>query len=291
MAKNIKKLGFGLKPLPKDTRDFSLGAVFGRISIWEVPNTDFEVAIPLEIKDQKDLDFCTGYALSAVSEDQEGVILDPLFTFAKIKQIIGNWQDWGADLRDACKEAIQFGSIEEKDSPYTLRESRDFLANWENWPKELDEKAQKHRKQSFFTVDGYADIFDAIRASIWQHRAEKRSILTGALWEDKWTYAPGGIIPKEVGVPVGGHAFKIFGQKIIDNVPYLKAQLSNNEDIGDKGIFYFSRETVNLKFIFGNFMFKDMDPEEVKKIVWPLWRRIWEKIKKSIKEYFNILLK
>lgn len=280
------KMGFGLLELPPDSRDFSLGAVFGRIPIEEVPDTDFIVSEPLKIEDQKRTDFCTGFAVSSVSEDQEGIDLDPLFAFAKIKQVRGEFDLWGANLRDACKAAVKFGFIKKEDSPFTLEKGRDFLANWKNWPKELDEKALEHRKASYFAIDGYKDLFDAIRASMWQHRAEKRSILVGCRWEDEWTPAEGGIIPKNPGTEGSGHAFKIFGQKVINGELYLVAQLSNSGSIGDKGIFYFPKEVIIRKLTFGAYMFKDLSPEEAKKVAWPLWRRILE----TIKNFFIFLM-
>lgn len=275
------KIGGGLIPLKKDQRDFSLGQVFGRISLETIPMENWRINPPLEIKNQYETDMCAGFAVAAVSEDQEKVILDPFYPFAKTKQIIGEWEGWGVDLRNTCKAAVKSGFIKKEDSPFKLENGRDFLANWNNWPKELDEKAKEHRKKSYFRVDGYyPEVFDSLRAALWQHRRDNRSIITGTLWEDEWTYIENGVIPKTPGNPSFGHAFKIFGQQIINNEIYLVAQLSNGKDIGDSGIFYFPRETVNRKFIYGSFMFKDIDPEDVKKKYWKPCRRFWEKIKK-----------
>lgn len=285
-----KEIVGGLLPLPKDKRDFKLGQIWPQIPIEEVPNEDFEVAEPIKIEDQERTDFCTGFASSSVSEDQEEVDLCPLFAFAKIKQIRGEYQSWGANLRDACKAAIKFGFIKKEDSPFTLEKPRNFLANWENWPEELDAKALIHRKWSFFAVDGYKDLFDGIRASMWQHRAEKRSIFTGCSWDPDWTRAKDGIIPKIRSDLKGtGHALKIYGQKIINGSIYLVAQLSNGKSIGNEGIFYFPRDVVKRDFFHGAYMFKDVNPEEIKPVVWGFWRRLWESIKNFFKNYFKEL--
>ena len=284
----MEEIKGGLLPLPKDNRDFSLGAVFGRIGIEEVPHEDFEIAEPLYIENQKKTDFCVAFALSSVTEDQEGVDLCPIYPFAKIKQLRGEYKEWGANLRDGCKVAVKVGFIKKIDSPFTIDEDRDFLANWNNWPKELDEKALEHRKGSYLALDGYKDLFDAIRASMWQHRAEKRTILTGCNWDPAWVKAKDGIIPELRSTIDGmGHALKIYGQKIIWGKIYLKAQLSNGESIGENGIFYFPRSVINRDFFHGAFMFKDLDPDEAKKVCWSIWRRIWESIKNFFKNLFK----
>jgi len=275
------KMGWGLRELPPDSRDFSFGKAFGVIDLKDIP-ANFVVAEPIKIEDQKETDFCTGYASSSVSEDQEGVDLDPLYAFAKIKQVQGSPEKWGANLRDTCKAAVKFGFIEKTDSPFTLEKGRDFLADYRNWPEALDEKAKVHRKKSYFKIDGYKEIFDALRAALWMNRDKKKSILTGVGWRDRWNGAEGGIIPDYLTDPIAGHALKIFGQKDIGGELYLIAQLSNGRDVGDFGIFYFSRKVINRDFTYGAYIFEDMSPEEAKKICWSALRKILEAIKETI---------
>lgn len=131
------------------------------------------------------------------------------------------------------------------------------------------------------------DVFDQIRLVLWINRFEKRSILTGAMWHNSWTYTSGGIIPK-LYLDKGsfGHAFKIFGWKEIEKEPYLIAQLSNGSNVGDKGVCYFPRNVVNKEFTYGNYTFSDMPPEEAKKLGWSFWVKLSE----SFKKYFNEIL-
>ena len=280
-----REIGGDLQVTPRDKRDFKLGKVFGMVDISEIPDRDFVVAEPLEIKDQGNSDLCAAFSACSVSEDQEGISLDPCYFFAKIKQIAGEYFSWGADLRTTCKAAVKYGFIEILQSLYNLEnKSRNFIANWRNWPLGLDQFAQEHAKQSFFAIEWQKDRFDSFRSALWQFRNKRCSILTGVKWQREWTAAEGGIIPKEMGTQTGGHALKIFGQKIIDGEIYIVAQLSNGIEIGDKGIFYFPRKVINRDFTFGGYMFLDMDPEEAKKKAWSIWRRIWEKFKKIIKQ-------
>lgn len=277
----------GLLQLPKDNRDFSFGKAFGTIDLKEIPN-NFVVAEPLKIENQGGTDFCTGYASSSVSEDQEGVDLCPLYAFAKIMQVRGDWMVWGSDLRSACKAAVRFGFIKKDDSPFTLKEGRNFLANWNNWPKEMDKKAEVYRKKSYFRVN---DSFDAFRSALWQNRGHRCSIITGTRWRSGWTEAKGGIIFDFPSRFQFAHALKIYGQKEIDGQLYLMAQLSNGEGIGDRGTFYFSREVINRDFTYGAYMFHDIDPDEAKKICWTRLRWIWERVKKAIKGHFEEIFK
>ena len=99
-----KEIRGGLLPLKKDNRDYSYTKVFGALVL--LPTSDFLVGETYMIEDQKGSDYCTAYAVSTISEIQEGIDLDPLYAFAKIKQIAGDWKPWGADLRSACKGIV-----------------------------------------------------------------------------------------------------------------------------------------------------------------------------------------
>lgn len=269
--------GYGLLPLVEDERDFSHDAVFGSPALDVLPKGDFFVSEPLEIKDQDinyNSDFCAAYAAAAVSEDQEGTLLLPEYTFAIAKAIQGNIASWGIDLRTMAKASCvrkdqPCGFLERQYDPFhchtSERPDRDFLADLKNWPEDLVMLAFDHTKNSYFKVDGPYDTFDNMRAVMYKNRAEQRSILTGALWRASWTNAPGGFIdvdtydPNERG---SGHAFKVFGQMEVRGKLWLVAQLSNGNKSGDKGIYYFSREVVNREFTFGSFTFKDMPQEK-----------------------------
>ncbi len=272
---------FGLKKLKGDIRDFQYDAVFGAPAL-EVPD-DFIVAQPLEIKDQGQSDECVAFATSAVSEDQEGVLLSPKWFFSQIKKIQGNWKSWGADLRDGARAAVNVGFIEDNDAPFDIKyKGRDFTANWNNWPEDLQEKAKQHKKQSYFSVRCDFDNFASV---LWQNKDKKKSILTGTLWEESWNYLTDGIIPENnTGSQETPHAIKIFGQKKIGDRLYLMAQLSNGRGFGNNGIFYIPKEVINRKFKFGAYIFEDENPEEIKKTYWTFYQKLYDIIKKLFKK-------
>jgi len=259
----------GLKPLPEDNRDLRLGSVFGQGDPKKLPVYSFKVCNPLVIKDQRNSDFCSAYGLTAVSEDQEGIELSPFYQFAKTCQIMGEWDTWGADLRSACKSSIKYGSLSDEMPTNIAKDpfNKSLSADWTNWPSRFDYYAKKHRKRSYFRVDGgYYDTFDNVRLALWEGRSKKQSVLTGCKWRPEWLSAPGGIIPKEYSDRGFGHAFKIFGQKPIGNTMYLMCQLSSGDRVGDKGIFYMPREVANRELTYGCFQFRDLDPKVAKKI-------------------------
>ena len=275
----LKKIGGGLQKLPKDKNDFSMGAFF---KTKVIPTWDFIVGTS-EILDQVETDFCTGFATSAASSVQEGVTLNPFWSFAKSKELSGDIEAWGQNLRTACKVHQKTGAPD-YDREYSL-EKRDaaFLRDIKNYPEDFLNKALVHKKQAYFEADFFKSTYDSIAAALWKFKDEKRVVITGALWRSHWTFAEGGIIPGFGGKDGFGHAFVFVGQKYIKDKPYLIAQLSNGEDIGDKGFFYFSKFVVDREFTFGNFMFLDMPagrtPEDIsKKTRWSrtgFWRKLF----------------
>lgn len=279
--------------LKEDNRDFKLGAVFKQINIKDVPNTDFVVSDILFKKDQGENDLCSAHAVTAVSEDQEYQELLPEYQFLKTKELSGDPESWGADLRDACKSAVKFGSLPVNGFEQFKNIERSKIFIKEEWPLNIDEIAKVHKKSTFFSVlDGKYDTFDNIRSALWQHKIDKNSIVTGILWRPEWIDAPGGIIPEENREVGFGHAMKIFGQKNINGKLYLVAQLSQGEMVGDKGLFYFSRKVVNKEIgKYGAFMFNDISREEAEfymqnkmplennfiKLIWSFIKKIFSK--------------
>jgi len=281
---HIPTIKRGLRDLKPDKRDFSYNKAFGAIA--KLPTTDFMVATPIEIKNQYETDLCTSFSACLLSEFQENVKLSPEYQFAKTKELEGNYMKWGADLRTTMKSLVKFGSLEYDRAKYNLdNKDRNFVANWKNWDIFDDLMALAHKKRSYFKIDesGYNDLFDALRGALWQNKEWKRGILTGAMWKTSWTGAIGGIIPHNYGNGGFGHAFVLAGQRIIENIPYLVAVLSNGTEIGHNGYFYFPREVVNKELTFGNFMVTDMTPEDAIKVCWTWWQKLMDIIKQYTK--------
>lgn len=254
----MEELFTGLSKLTKDIRDISHAKVAGTPKNLAFPN-DFLVPKLFPIQNQLFYDFCASFAGTSVSEDQEKAKLSEAYQFAKAMQVNGELTNYGCDLRTICKSFIKYGSLEENDSPFKLgSQPRNFLADWRNWPFTLDNKAEVHKKGAFLRADlGGYDVFDNIRASIWQSGS---AVLTGSMWYQEWWYPQDGIIPITQFKPTQGHAFVVRGWKTINGTVYLIAQLSNGNTVGDSGYLYFPREVINREVPnFGAFTFLDND--------------------------------
>ena len=271
------KSGYGLLTTPRDARDFPFEKVFGAASPASLPK-EYIVSQPLVIKDQGYTDMCSSFALTAVSEDQEGLILDPAFSFARTKKLMGrDPSEWGADLRSACKSATKKhgGFIPATARGYNpaiapTQEERDAYARGDGMDK-FEWSARKFAKQSFFTVGGAYDTFDNNKSAMWQARSEERSILTGIDWNPAWNQVKGGEITVDIarGEKTYGHAIKLFGFDLND---WMFAQLSNGKDIGEGGIFKLHRDTVNEFCTYGSFTFMDLPREDA---MYQLGRSNW----------------
>ncbi len=207
----------------------------------------------IKILNQLDLDFCTAFTTAELQKAIFAGDVDPFYQFAKIKQIRGEWNQYGANLRDAAQSVTKYGSLPLLKAPFTHAtgspedKTRDFLANWTNYPSALDAIASKEKDLGYFTVDGPYDVFDNIRSVLWMHRPERRAVSFGLFWHNEWTEVPNGIIPTVMptGANGGGHNMAIVGQKTINGTMYLVFQQSWGPNAGDKGFYYFPRNIVD----------------------------------------------
>lgn len=253
MATNLRQ---GLRETPEDLRDFQLGAITRLPHPTELP-AEF-ILEPLGVKDQLDSDFCSAFAYALASEIQEGVELSPEYSFALSKELSGDPEEWGQNLRDAGMAHVKCGALEKKDAPYTVQNKPvGFLRYLSNWPGELKEKTAHRAKKALFKITGPYDAYDNIRASMWKFRNEKRAVVTGLIWG--WSVRQFLLD----GVPSNGfgHAVCLIGW----NASGLVLQNSAGKSAGVDGKHIISRVTVN-HFVakYGAYMFVDLTPEEAK---------------------------
>lgn len=232
-------------------------------------------ARPITILDQSVLDFCTGFASCVGNALIQGRSFDPLFQFAKIKQVRGEYEGYGASLRDACQALKNYGGLPKELSPFTIGtgnntdRDRMFLANWNNWPVGLDSTAKIFKIGSYFKVDtSTSDAFDSFRSTLYLHRTERRGIIFGLYWRPEWTSVPGGIIfDSNYASPEGfPHCVLLVGQTIIKGIPYIILQNSWGQSAGDHGFYYFPRSVINkeARSNFGAFTFVDLSPGDAR---------------------------
>ena len=80
-----KNLGYGLRALPPDPRDFALGAFYDLPKLEELPEEYF--LMPKKTPAKKKSVFSRGFASVAASMDQENVELSPEFPFAMTRKL------------------------------------------------------------------------------------------------------------------------------------------------------------------------------------------------------------
>jgi len=262
-------------------RDFKFEKLFG---VAEALPYEYSLRPFIKVKDQKGTDFCNAFAGSILSDLHENVITDPLYLFAKIKQIEGNI-DWGSQIQSALKALCKYGALEQLLSPYTIdSKSRDELANYQNWDEVYDVYAKGHLQKSYFSVK---NGFEYFKNALWQNRATKDAILTGVIWQDGWQYAKDGIIDFE-GYQRSGHIIALTGWK----GDYIEFVNSYGEGVGNKGFYYVHKDIINKYFRWGSYVVVDMTPEEAKKLVWGTKEVLTNSIIKTIQfliERLNLL--
>lgn len=251
------KRNFGLTPTPYDSRDFTLGAVTSLPPLDTLPT--WYIVEPYFIADQKDSDFCSAYMSCSMSEPQEGVQLEPSWSFAKSKELSGDVNEWGQNIRTALKTHIEYGAILKDFSPYNNNiKPTSFLRDIKNWP-DLLTNAYKQRKKSYFKVTGQYDNFDNARAAMYKFG---NVIGTGVLWGWKMN----NIYLRTIPTTGTGHAVSIIGfTKMDDGQDVLILKNSYGTNVGLGGLFYVTRDVYNhFSNIYGHYMFMDISKEEAR---------------------------
>jgi len=236
-----------------DIRNFKLGSVFTLPKLKDLPR---EFCLPKRpIKNQGNSDKCTAYASCLASELQEGVELNPDFTFAVGKDIEGNPDSWGCDIESMLKAHTKVGAIETKDIPLNFVPNSTEARYLKNWSTDLMEKAYLNKKETYFQVKGEYDAFDDIRASIFKF---KQAVIMGVVWS--WGNKA---YIDEIDDDGGGHCIHAIGWKVKNGKEYLIVPNSYGEGFGDEGYNYISREVVNHYVdMYGAYILVDMERED-----------------------------
>lgn len=261
--KNYGRKFGGLNPLKKDRRDFRLGTIVKLPDLSELPDEFVLEDRPVknQLNSPSGNDLCSAYGTTLMNEFQEGVELNPEWSFAAGKKISGKPDQWGQDMRTAMKAHKDYGAVEQAEIKEIPQNPR-YLASWD---KELIDKARKHYKASYVSVVGQYDPFDDIRASIWYFRNEKRAVGLGFLWG--WDFREK--VLREVLDYGEGHFIVAVGWKKLDGETFIMIQNSAGTEAGENGKHLVSRKVINhFADKYGAMMFIDENPDEIKKLQW-----------------------
>ena len=253
---------FGLQPTPPDARDFQLGQITFLPDLDTLPA---EFLIPYSLKHQRSTDFCSAYMSCAMSEPQEHAVFEPSYSFAVSKEISGDKDGWGQNLRDALKSHVRTGALPIEFSPFSVdSKPSDFLRDIENWKAITPNLTELYRKQSYFKVTGQYNAFDNARTAL--HKF-KSPIGTGVLWG--WSLSRTLLDT----IPQGGfgHAVTIIGFTKWENGEDVLILLNSyGKEAGKDGLHYITRDVYNhFANFYGHYMFLDLEKEDAK------WRLSW----------------
>lgn len=114
MNKKIK-IG-GLRKLPKDGRDFHMGAIFDLPDLKELPDKFSLGDTPIhnQAEDGND-DFCAAYGSVGMAYLQDRIEGSPEWVFAASKAISGDPEAFGQDMRTIFKTWVGYGSPRKED--------------------------------------------------------------------------------------------------------------------------------------------------------------------------------
>ncbi len=288
------KITWRTKLKKRDPRNFSRKKRFGAIDVSQIP--DFDLVPDAPIKNQLSSFLCTAFANSTISGFQEGVELSPEYAYQKSNALLGVKHSIGVDYFIALKEHVKFGCLEASQSPYTIAKDGQYVAeNPDNWDIALDVPAAIHKKQSYFQCDQGDDLFDSVLIALWQsyqaYQATKnisdlKAVSIAFYWFPEFTFASQGIVPesdtwnKKL---ASGHNVVVRGKKTINGIPYLIVQNSYGEGMGDKGLYYFPRKTLNTCG-FAAATFDDLNPEETKKNQWGYMAQLLDMLSNLLRE-------
>jgi hypothetical protein len=290
----------GLRPTPADRRDFSRHQVFGSPALPDLPE---EYSVGDYMEDQGPTDLCSAYSVAESEYESKGEVFSPEYQFAKTKQIANDPKSWGADLRQAVQVPCDYGLLPARMATMNWRkDGRDAVADWRNWPESADTLASRYKEGAYFRVDGPFDIFDNIRAALFQHKDEKRSVIVGTRWV--WSYEYLGadgiahVVPESVIAlrSTSWHAWEIKGWKVIDGVTYLIGY-SHVFGIGAGGRVYFDRENINKELSYpgaARFMFEKADAQLIKNLhlsnqdTMQIIRELVQRLKQLMQQIINL---
>lgn len=244
----------GLQKLPSDSRDFQLGFITRLPSLQELPY-HLQLESP-DVRDQKETDYCSAYAFTSANELQEDVLFSPEWHFAVSKEISGDVNAWGQNLRDAAKVLTKYGSLPQKHAEMGVDDEN--AREIDNWNPKHKKTAQRYRKKSYVAVTGPYDMFDNIRATLYKFKKENRGIAIGLLW--RWNIKEKKLEMKNKGY--FGHAMLVTGY----DGDYLIVQNSAGREAGYGGLHFIHKDVINTDVPqYGAFMLVDLSPEDIEK--------------------------
>jgi hypothetical protein len=172
-----------------------------------------------EILDQGTAPHCTAYQAVAVRSSMKNKSYDPEQQWIE-ETTLGATAE-GTDIQTALATGVKVGFVP-NGTTTSVDQASCYL--WVN-------------------INNGMDLFDSCRRAIQDAGCP---LSAGICWMQEWD--SNSVVDKLGTIVAGGHAVKIAGWKQINNVPYMVIQNSWGTQMGDNGLWYFSRDVFNKVF-------------------------------------------
>lgn len=242
-----------LQPIQHDrSRDYSHFRNFGSSALL-LPQNGLGRS-PVSIKDQGDTQYCTGFTIAEVIENQVGIEMSPAYQVAKEGELKGSPILFGADPLTALKSGKIYGALPETSSPFSFAKNGvEMPALYMNWDKRTDWIAYQYRRPSFYSVTQGTpndfDIFDSIRLALWDARTDKAPVIAAGFWYNEFqNIGRDGIAGIPRTRPITRHMYTILDWKFVENEPRLIVLSHQGTTYGDNGIVYLGRDAINQAY-------------------------------------------
>ena len=244
----------GLNPIKKDNQDIHLGYITTLPALSELSGVFSLGNTPIRNQEaDQNSDFCAAYGTVGMAYLMDGIEGSPEWVFAASKEISGDNEEFGQDMRSIFKAWVKYGSPRKENVkvPENLSDRR-YLKNYD-----LNLSGEELKKKTFVTCKGKYDAFDNIRASIWKFRDERRAVGIGVVFA--WSLSDVYLDT----VMDGGFGHFMFATGW--DKDYLEVFNSYGIEAGKEGKHYIHRSVINF-FIekFGANMMIDMPVEEAR---------------------------
>lgn len=205
---------------------------------------------PLSIKDQGQSNYCTGYTIAEVIENQTGVLMSEAYVVALEGMLAGSPIFAGVDPMTALQTGRKLGALAKASAPLSFeKDGWQIPAEYQSWPRELLELAYMYHRPSFYSITAGGpddfDIYESIRLALWDARDDKAPIVAFGYWYPQWQQiGSNGVLPTPTTPPWTRHAYTM-----LDWTEKGIIVLSHQgEKYGDGGICYLPQEAANYVF-------------------------------------------
>lgn len=261
------ELGFGLKPSPKDERDYKLHEINAKIGYAPATPVSYLSDISqLPVLMQGTQPSCVGHATAAgmMWKDNGAWSWDysPRYLYDLCKRDDGDPNE-GTFYRQALKEANSYGVCDNAEFPNDVTLPYATYVNWNLIPANAFSVASDRKVQTYVSVQNLT--FQSIKDAIYQNGVVLLGVEVGKEWytsvEGIGSWVAADVLPvRPPATVISGHAILAYGF----DANYIYFRNSWSTEWGNEGNGYFG---INyMPFVQEAWTFMDLDPVVVNQV-------------------------